>query len=172
MGGFFYLQWQSWNNTPQEHDSDGISNTIQIGQKENHLFSLSQTFAEQLASHEYSFGEFSETPNFLDFTNIKSPNQAVKIKILKNGLLFFTIFELTLSDDLTYDNLLFSIKNSLKSSDIELMPAIFGPRTFYFSQNMMVTNILPFNQSALGFQFSIENFSEIRRFISALVILN
>ncbi|MBU1089830.1 hypothetical protein KKF38_03490 [Patescibacteria group bacterium] len=154
----------------QSENISEISNTVQLGNVENTFIILSETFARQLSAFGFEFGDFSTAPDFFDFTNTEFAGDTAKTEILKNGIPFFTVFELQLSSGISFSDLQKSVADVLEDS--ELLPAAFGSDSFYFLSENLATNIIRFGGSALAFQFAPQNFEEIRGFISALLILN
>ena len=157
-------------NFEKEELVSEISNTVQFGETKNVFVSLSRSFAQQLQDFDLEFGDFSTTSNFLDFVNIRSPHDNARIEILKDGAPFLTIFELQLSVNASYDEVIAQVESSLGGADLQ--QAVFGQDSFYFIQNNLAINILSFEKSVLAFQFEPKNFGEIRSFIFSLLILN
>ncbi|MCF7836124.1 hypothetical protein K9N08_00490 [Candidatus Gracilibacteria bacterium] len=139
-----------------------LSNTVKLGEVESSTISLSTVFAQQLAVAGFEFGNFATESKFLGWL----PFQTTRIEILKNEIPLFTVFEFQLSPQDSYADIIQKIREK-----VDLKDAIFGEDSFYFLRNNLTTNILLLSEHILAFQFSPQNFEEIRDFISSLLIL-
>jgi hypothetical protein len=139
-----------------------LSNTVKFGEIENPTISLSTIFAQQLAVAGFEFGNFTTTSSFFD----QLPFETTRIEILKNEIPLFTVFELKLSSQDSYNEIVQKLREK-----VDLKNAVFGEDSFYFIQNNFTTNILLLGKNVLAFQFPPQNFEEVRDFISSLLIL-
>jgi len=166
VSGLVALLLTACFGSSEEKEVSEISNTIQVGEVQNTLITLSETFAQQLQAFGFEFGDFSTTSSFLGLVDARN---VAKTDILENGSYLFTVFEFQLPAEKPYAELIAQIESALPEGDLK--PAAFGEGSFYFVQDNVTTNILDFGESVLAFRFDPRNFEEIRDFITSLLIL-
>ena len=169
---FFYTQWDGLFDAEPEasnnlEESTFPENVEQID--DGQLVILSESFMNQVILRGYSFGEFTETTDFLDLIDISGLGAGARVEVLKNGQNYLTVFELKQSANFSYRDFLDLLQNSLGSA--KLQPAAFGPGSFYFIANGVSTNLVSVKGSVLAFRFPEGDFPELKEFITLLLIM-
>lgn len=152
------------NSLPDQTPTGQLSEPVRLGEESSFIV-LSETFARQLVAFDFEFGDFTTVPDFLDL----SVGDTAKVEILRDGVPFFSVLELKLTDTVSEADIVDLLKDSRGVG--ELAPAAFGADSFYFLDNGVATNILPLGKSVFAFQLEPDTFAEVRDFISSLLIL-
>jgi hypothetical protein len=144
-----------------------MSGTIHVVETADPFFILSENFASALASLDFTFGSFTVQVDFLG--RIATDDESARVEILRADQNILTVFEWrpTL---ISRDDALQKVRENL--SEFDLQSAIFGAESFYFLQNNLTTNIVPFEKSVLAFRFDSKNFSAVRDLIASFLLTN
>ncbi len=143
------------------------SNTVHIVETADPFFILSEKFATALAPLDFEFGSFTARVDFLD--RIVTDGESARVEILRADQNILTVFEWR-PIAISRDDALEKVRENL--SEFDFHPAIFGAGSFYFAQNNLTTNIIPFEKSVLAFRFDSKNFSLVRDLIASFLLTN